>query len=143
MFLKTLSFVCVAVLATGCLTTSDQPSREEFCAEQGMIVDGVTLFGRDKYGNAIGSVNCRQPADDVAKCKVSEANGIARARQNMNHHAQFRNWAIGFGYMMYVVPGYLLLKMWEDDHAPYVENYRNSVASFDKCESGKSDDVAH
>lgn len=122
------SFVIILASAalSGCLTTF-KPSPDEICATTGQIYEGFTVTGEVK-GDAVGHVRCARPKTEKDECLVVAHGNAARSEDQHNGWAKPRNFVIGAGYTMAILPGYLALKHWEDED-------RERVAALRKAEA--------
>lgn len=136
-----MKFVLLAALMlSGCLTTYDTDRSQDLCTNVGMGYEGFTITGTNK-GQHVGHVRCVSPETDEQKCAVTKAQAELREKESYNSRWWSKRLLVGVGYAFYVLPGYLLYELWNDDaNADYNETNQRivEVKSSIKCDA-----VAH
>jgi hypothetical protein len=113
-----------AVLAAGCVHRPPLTSAER-CATRGMVLAGLSMSSGSSVGYAttgrtqawaVGasydeSVICRVPETEVELCEVAAF--AAGASEKLGFGTFWRNTAIGLGYLTFVLPGFVLLVVFD------------------------------
>jgi hypothetical protein len=140
-----VAVVGAPALLTGCFTTVDLKHPEYACASSGQLLEGTTHYDSSAYvGSTSASssatiTRCAKPKTDAEVCRVKAAQESMAAGQEHNNNVSGKNMAMGFGYLMYVVPGLALNYYWSDEAAASLKTFtEKSQAAYGKCST-----VAH
>lgn len=126
--------IAAAWLLAGCLTTIDM-TPERHCAQQGMaLLDHATsTISSGTSSRTYEHTYCRAPRTDAERCAIG---GYQRANDYASrHNVEYKpkNWAIGFGYMLYVAPGAGLYYVWSDENRASYDEYMKIKGAADEC----------
>jgi len=141
---RTIVAVMAAVVGSGCVHRPPLTPAEQ-CAEQGMILEGMSLSTSGGVGVATvngttaiarsssygETVACRRPATSTDHCEVASYSEAARRKGEFN--TGWRNLLIGVGYVVYILPGlvlYLVFDSQSDDAGTEATRRGVSVAGM-------------
>ena len=128
--MKLLIPILLTVFTTGCMTTM-HGTNQGYCANRGQVFAGSTdIYSGQPSAHAI---SCRPAESKVERCVVTRMSEAEAERHDLNQVATWRNWALGFGYALYVAPGAGLYYLWQEDDRERVLKYRSRVSKAEAC----------